>query len=93
MYPVFTKALRDSRRTIISLSIGFALYALFVMAFYPAIIEEQESFEELMQSYPEEMLAFMTGGQDVSEFSITDPFVSVAKSTVVSKCPRPGPPR
>jgi ABC-2 type transport system permease protein len=73
MYPVFSKALRDSRRTIIALSIGFALYALFVLAFYPAILEEQESFDEMMQSYPEEMIGFMTGGQDLSEFSISDP--------------------
>jgi len=73
MVPVFIKALRDSRRTIIALSIGFALYALFVLAFYPSILEEQESFDEMMQSYPEELLGFMTGGQDISEFSISDP--------------------
>ena len=73
MFPVFLKTLRDSRRTIMALSIGFALYALFVLAFYPAIVEEAESFDELMESYPEEMLAFMTGGQSIEEFSLVDP--------------------
>ena len=73
MIPVFFKALRDSRRMTMWLSIGFALYALFILAFYPSIVEEAESFDELMDSYPEEMLAFMTGGEDIESFSIVDP--------------------
>lgn len=73
MLAVFFKALRDSRRTILWLSIGLGLYALLILSFYPSILENREQFDELLQNYPEELLAFMLGGVDITEFSFADP--------------------
>jgi ABC-2 type transport system permease protein len=73
MISVFKKAIYDTRKTTMWLSIGLALYVLMVMSFYPAIVEQADKFDEIIKSYPPEMLALMGGGIDVDQFSITDP--------------------
>jgi ABC-2 type transport system permease protein len=72
MMAVFRKALRDSRRMNIWLAIGLVSYALFVMAFYSSIVDQSEELDDLLDSYPDEMIAMFYGG-DVADLSITDP--------------------
>lgn len=66
------KALHDSRRTIQWLAIGLGLYALFIMGYYPTVLDQSEKFDDLLQSYPKEMIAMFYSG-DVEDFSISDP--------------------
>lgn len=72
MTVIFNKAFRDSRRSMIWLSVGLGLYALMIMSFYPTLIDQSEKFDDLIQSYPEEMLSMFYGG-DVAELSISEP--------------------
>jgi len=72
MVAVFRKAFRDSRRTMFWLAIGFALYGLIYVAFYPALLEQTEEFNKLLEAYPDEMIAmFYTG--DIEDFDLTAP--------------------
>lgn len=73
MNAVFRKAIRDSRWTVIWMSIGLALYALMVLSFYPTILDQKEEMDELLKNYPEEMLMLISGGEDINEISFTDP--------------------
>ena len=72
MKVIFKKAFRDSRRTMLWLAVGLSLYALMIMAFYPAMVEQSEKFDELLESYPEELLVMFYDG-DVAELSVSDP--------------------
>jgi ABC-2 type transport system permease protein len=72
MKVIFKKAFRDSRRTMIWLAIGLALYALMIMSFYPTLAKESEELDELLESYPEEMLVMFYDG-DIAELSVSDP--------------------
>lgn len=82
MAMLFRKAFRDSRRSTLWLAFGLGAYVLFIMAFYPAMIEQSEEMDELIQSYPKEMLSLFYGG-DVEELSVADPgtFVQVEFGT------------
>ncbi|GAB4525363.1 MAG: hypothetical protein OHK0046_41130 [Anaerolineae bacterium] len=73
MMAVFRKALRDSRRTILWLSIGLAVYAIMILGFYPSILANQEQFDQIIESYPPELMAFFLNGVDVEEFSFANP--------------------
>lgn len=75
MMAVFRKAFRDSRWTVLWMSIGLALYALMVMSFYPSIIEQQEDFDKLLENYPKELMSFMYGTDEFEEMSVADPGV------------------
>lgn len=77
MTAVFRKALRDSSKTILWLSIGLSVYALFIMAFYPTIYENQEKFSEVLKSYPEELMGAFAGGMDIENLNIADPAVYI----------------
>jgi ABC-type transport system involved in multi-copper enzyme maturation permease subunit len=72
MNATLRKALHDSRRTIMWLAIGLGSYALFIMAYYPSVVKQSAKFDDLLQSYPEGVIAMFYSG-DVSEFSISDP--------------------
>jgi ABC-2 type transport system permease protein len=69
---IFKKAFRDTRRTMIWLSVGLGLYALMVMTIYPTLVEQSEEFDRLIESYPEEMLVMFYDG-DIAELSISNP--------------------
>ncbi len=72
MVATLRKALHDSRRTIMWLAIGLGSYALFIMAYYPTVLDQAAKFDDLLQSYPKQVIAMFYSG-DVSEFSIADP--------------------
>ncbi len=73
MLSVLRKSMRDSRRTLFWLGFGFALYSVFIMSFYPSMLEQSDQLEELMDSYPPEMMNMFMAGVDVSEFDFTNP--------------------
>lgn len=70
MSSVIKKAFRDSRFTVLWLAIGFGIYAILILAFYPSIVKEKDQFQEIMDSYPEEFMAVFLGDTDVD---ITNP--------------------
>lgn len=72
MAAVFRKAFRDSRRGTLWLAIGLGLYMVFILSFFPTIMDESEKFDELLESYPKEMLSLFYGG-DVEDLSLSDP--------------------
>ena len=57
MLPVFRKALYDSRKTVIWLAIGLALYMVFIMSFFPTIVDQGQEFDDLIKSYPKGMIS------------------------------------
>ena len=69
MFAEFKHTLRKLRGQIIGWSIGLGLYALMMARLFDSIAEI-EGFSELMQSYPEELMA-MVGATDMA--SITTP--------------------
>lgn len=73
MFSVYKKAMRDSRKTILWLSVGLAIYALFVMAFYPTLKNQQEQLNDFIENYPDEMIALFYGSQDVDEVDLAEP--------------------
>jgi ABC-2 type transport system permease protein len=73
MSAVFKKTLRDSRRSMMWLSIGLGLYALMMISFYPSILEQREQMQELIDSYPKAMMGLMGGGTDVENLDFTRP--------------------
>jgi len=75
MYAVFRKALRDSRRITLWLSVGLSVYLLSVLAFYPPILEQQEELDKLIQNFPKELIGVFTGGLDLQAVSLADPGV------------------
>lgn len=72
MAAIFRKAFRDSRRSTFWLALGFGLYVIFIMAFYPSIKDQAEDFQKLIESYPEEFLTMFYGG-DIEELDLTEP--------------------
>lgn len=72
MLPVFRKALYDSRKTVIWLAIGLALYMAFIMSFFPTIVDQSQEFDDLIKSYPKGMISMFYSG-DIENFSISDP--------------------
>lgn len=72
MMAIFHKSIYDSRRTALWLSIGFGLYLLLIMGLYPTIKSQAAEWKELIESYPEGVLAMFYGGE-VAEFDMTEP--------------------
>ncbi len=72
MLAIFRKSFRDSRRTVWWLSIGFGLYLLLIMGFYPTIKSQAAEWQKLIDSYPEGVLT-MFYGAEIAEFDMTDP--------------------
>lgn len=70
MIPVFRKAFRDARWTLIGANLGLALLGLLSIATYPTLVSDQESldtFNELIDSYPEALGGFMEGFDTITE--------------------------
>lgn len=57
MWAEFNHTLRGMRGQVIGWSIGLALYALFMVTFFDDL-NQIEGFQEILESYPKEMLAF-----------------------------------
>lgn len=74
MSAVFRFALRRSRGQIIGWGLTLFLLALMMVSFYDTIAEDQEQWRELMQYYPEEIMAFFGGELD---FTTPEGFLSV----------------
>ncbi|MCZ7540180.1 MAG: ABC transporter permease, partial [Anaerolineae bacterium] len=72
MTAIFRKAFRDSRRSAFWLSLGFGLYVMLLMAMYPAVKNQADEWKELIDSYPEGVLAMFYGG-DMADFDMTEP--------------------
>ena len=72
MTATLQKAFRDSRRGMVWLSIGLALYVLFTMAFYSTILEQADEFNDLINSYPEEMMG-MFFGDEMGDIDLSEP--------------------
>lgn len=73
MQAVFRKALRDSRRNMLWLSIGMAAFALFAVGVYPAILDQQEQLDALIQALPKSFITVFVGDIDLDNFTIADP--------------------
>lgn len=58
MVTVFLHTLRRFRGQIIGWGIGLSLYAAFLVSFYDTLAEQSEQFEQLLRSYPPELIAF-----------------------------------
>ncbi len=69
---VFRKAFRDSSRVTLWMSVGLAAYILMIVSIYPAMVEQAEEMDKLMESYPKELLAMFYGGADVDNFTLAD---------------------
>ena len=65
MWPEFKHQLRRLRGQIIGWSIGLALYSL-MMAFMYDSIQDIEGLNEMLESYPSEIMAFMGDIQDIT---------------------------
>lgn len=74
MSAVFRFALRRSRGQIIGWGLTLFLLALMMVSFYDTIAEDQEQWRELMEYYPEEIMAFFGGQLD---FTTPEGFLSV----------------
>ncbi|HEX3049230.1 MAG TPA: ABC transporter permease subunit [Aggregatilineaceae bacterium] len=73
MWAIYKKAMRDSQRTMLWLSIGLGLYALLMVSFYPMMQAQEDSYKEMLKSYPKEMMSvFMGGDFDPDTYSLTD---------------------
>ena len=57
----FIHTLRRLKGTIIGWSIGLFLYDLFISYFFSSVKEMGDIFDQIMQSYPAQMLAFFPG--------------------------------
>lgn len=67
---VALKTLRDRRRSLFWWVVGIFGYLLGIGAFYPIVRDNQEQFEALLDTYPDEFLAIMGVG---SEENLFDP--------------------
>ena len=72
MLAVFRKVFRDSRRGTLWIAFGLGLYVLLTMSFYPTIMDQSEEFDELLESYPKELLSIFYSG-NVEDISLSDP--------------------
>lgn len=65
---VFRYTLARFRGQILGWGLGLFLLGLLVVPFYDTLAQQREQFEQLMKSYPPELLAFFG---DLSEFAVT----------------------
>ncbi len=64
---VFLKSLRDERKALALWGVGTALLIAMMVAFYPSI-KDNEQIEELVETYPENLLALM-GIENLADIS------------------------
>jgi ABC-type transport system involved in multi-copper enzyme maturation permease subunit len=69
---VFRKAFHDSWRVTFWLSVISVAYVLLVMVFYPSMVDQSKQINELLQSYPKQMMQAFYGG-DVQDLNISEP--------------------
>lgn len=74
MRAVFNAALRRSRGQIIGWGLTMLLLAMMMVSFYDTIAQDQEQWRELLEIYPEELLAFFGG---VLDFTTPQGFLSI----------------
>ena len=76
MITVFKHTLSRSRGAILGWGLTLAIIAMIFVPFYDSIAENAEQFQQMIELYPEELMAFFTGG---SSFNFTTPegFLSV----------------
>lgn len=72
MTATFRKAVFDSRRGLLWLAVGLALYAIMMMAFYPMMVEQSEDLDKMIDKMPKQFIGMFYSG-DLDEFSISDP--------------------
>ena len=53
---IFIRELARNKKALIIWSIGMALFSVFIMTFFPTIVEQAETLDELMQKYPSELV-------------------------------------
>jgi ABC-2 type transport system permease protein len=66
MKTVFRYRLARLRGQILGWGIALALLSLFIAQFYGTMLEQQEQFEKLLESYPKEILAFFGDSPDLA---------------------------
>lgn len=72
MTATLRKAFHDSNRTLLWLLIGWGLYMLLLMSFYPTIVAQAADFDEMIKKMPRSITGmFVTG--DIEDFSVADP--------------------
>jgi ABC-2 type transport system permease protein len=65
MLATFTHALRRSLGSILGWGISLALLGYLMIFFYDAFAEQQASMQQLLESYPPEIMAFLGGSIDL----------------------------
>lgn len=76
MITVFKHTLGRSRGAILGWGLTMALLGMMFVPFYDTIAEDLETWEGIMQSYPEEILAFFGGG-GAPAFTTPEGFLSL----------------
>lgn len=67
MWAVFEKALYDARRTILWVSVGLALFGLFVAGLYPSFADQADELAEIYETMPDSILGLVGGELDLSD--------------------------
>ena len=65
MKTIFRYRLARLRGQILGWGIALALLSLLIAQFYGTMLDQQEQFEELIESYPEELMAFLGNSADL----------------------------
>jgi ABC-2 type transport system permease protein len=65
MKTIFRYRLARLRGQILGWGIALALLSLLIAQFYGTMLDQQEQFEELIESYPEELMAFLGDSADL----------------------------
>ncbi|MCD4684975.1 MAG: ABC transporter permease [Anaerolineae bacterium] len=72
MTATLRKAFRDSNRTLLWLLIGWSLYVLLIMSFFPMLVEQSADFDEMIKNMPRQITGMFVSG-DLDDFSVADP--------------------
>ena len=72
---VYLKTMWDRRTSMVWWVLGVVALAAITVAFYPSIAADQDAFEQLIDAYPEELLAFF-GIDDAQELASPEGFVN-----------------
>lgn len=64
---IFRKQIRDGRMTVFWWSFGLAIYVLFAISPFPGVQEQQESYDDLLEGFPQAMIDAFEGIEDVSD--------------------------
>ncbi|MGD9101292.1 MAG: ABC transporter permease subunit [Anaerolineae bacterium] len=64
MGTIFRYRLRRFRGQIVGWGIGLALLALLLVQFYDTVVEQEEQLSQMLDSYPQEFMAFFGGVED-----------------------------